>query len=126
LSIETEILKISAAWDAALVANDADAVASYMSDDWVYIDPQGITKKSDLIGWIATGRLAHHTMQIGGTARMAVHGDTVIVTARTASSGVWDGESYTADEWITEIYVRQSERWLCVLSHKCPAAMGDG
>lgn len=50
MSIEDDILAISAAWDAALVANDAAAVASFMADDWVYVGPGGATPKADIVG----------------------------------------------------------------------------
>ena len=115
---ETEILAASAAWDAALIDNDAGAVASFMADEWVFVSPSGITPKAALIEWIATGRLAHHAMEAIGPPRVAIHGDVVIVTARKASSGTWDGASYTADEWISEVFVRRDGRWTCVLSHK--------
>ena len=121
MSVESEILAVSTAWDAALVANDADAIAAFMADDWVYVDPAGASSKSDLIGWIETGRLAHHTMQTIGRPRVAAHGDTAIVTARKASSGSWDGADYVADEWISEVFVRRDGRWTCVLSHKTAA-----
>jgi ketosteroid isomerase-like protein len=121
MSTEAEILAISAAWDAALISNDATAVASFMTDDWVYVGPTGATPRADLIGWIATGRLAHHTMRKIGQPRVAVHGNTVIVTAHAASTGAWDGIAYAADEWISEVYVRQNGQWRCALSQKCPA-----
>ena len=118
---ETEILAVSAAWDAALVANDAGAVASFMADEWVFVSPSGITPKAELIEWIAIGRLAHHAMETVGPPRVAMHGDMAILTARKASSGTFDGVSYTADEWISEVFVRRDERWTCVLSHKAAA-----
>ena len=121
MSVESEVLAVSAARDAALVANDAESVASSMTEDWVYVGPTGATPKADIIGWIATGRLAHHTMRTIGPPRVAVHGDTVIVTAHKPSSGAWDGVAYTADEWISEVYVRLPEGWRCVLSQKCPS-----
>jgi ketosteroid isomerase-like protein len=118
---KTEILAVSAAWDAALVANDAGAVASFMADEWVFVSPSGITPKAELIEWIAIGRLAHHAMEPVGPPRIAIHGDVAILTARKASSGAWDGVSYTADEWVSEVFIRRDERWICVLSHKAPA-----
>ena len=118
---ETEILAISAAWDAALIDNDASAVASFMADEWVFVSSSGITAKAELIEWIGMGRLAHHAMKQVGPPRVAVHGDVAILTARKASSGTWDGASYTADEWISEVFVRRDQRWTCVLSHKAPA-----
>ena len=121
MSIEAEVLAVSAAWDAALVDNDAGAVASFMADEWVFVGPSGITSKAELIAWIAMGRLAHHAMEPIGPPRVAIHGDMAILTARKASSGTWDGKSYSADEWISEVFVRRDGRWTCVLSHKAPA-----
>jgi uncharacterized protein (TIGR02246 family) len=117
---EAEVLSVSAAWDAALVANDAEAFAGFVTDDWVYVGPAGATTKADVIGSIARGRLAHHTMRTIGSPRVAAYDDTVIVTARKASSGAWDGVTYAADEWISEVFVRQDGRWRCAISHKCP------
>ena len=122
MSAEADVLAVSAAWDAALVTNDADAFARFVTDDWVYIGPAGATSRADVIDSIATGRLAHHTMRTIGEPRVAVHGDTVIVTARKASSGTWDGVAYTADEWIAEV-VRcetMADERSALESAKCP------
>ena len=73
MSTETELLAVSAAWDAALVDNDAGAVASFMADEWVFVSPSGITPKAELIEWIAMGRLAHHAMEPVGPPRVAIH-----------------------------------------------------
>ena len=121
VSTEAELLAVSAAWDAALVDNDAGAVASFMADEWVFVSPSGITPKAELIEWIAMGRLAHHAMEPIGPQRVAIHGDMAILTARKASSGTWDGASYTADEWTSEVFLRRDGRWTCVLSHKAAA-----
>ena len=118
-----EVLAISAAWDAALVRNDAEAVAAYMADDWAYIASTGATPKADIIGWIASGQLAHHTMETIGAARVTARGDSAVVTARKQSTGAWNGVSYAADEWISEVFVRTDSGWLCILSHKCPAEL---
>lgn len=119
MSIEDEVRAVSAAFDAALVTNDAAAVAAFMADEWVYVGPDGATPKADIIGWIASGRLAHHSMRAIGEERVRVYGDTAVVTARKASTGAWEGNAYAADEWISEVYVRRGGTWVCVLSHKC-------
>ena len=111
---------MSAAWDAALLTNDATAFAEFATDEWVFVSPVGLTPRSDIVDWIASGRLAHHTMQTIGAPRVIELGETVIVTARKASSGTWEGAAYAADELITEVFVRRDGSWRCVLSHKCP------
>jgi ketosteroid isomerase-like protein len=119
---EADILAVSAAWDAALVANDADAIASFMADEWVYVGETGATPKADIVGWIAAERLVHHSMRMVSQPRIAAYGDAATLAVRKASTGSWDGTFYSADEWISEMYVRRHGRWLCVLSHKSPAS----
>lgn len=124
MTIEDEVCAVSAAFDAALISNNASEVASFMDDDWVYVNPEGITPKADIIDWIASDRLAHHSMQGLGTDRVVHAGGTVIVTSRKTSSGTWDGVPYIADEWVSEVYVRTDGHWRCMFSRKSPAA-GD-
>ena len=120
MDAEAEVLAVSAAWHAALIANDAEAFAGFVTDDWVYVGAAGPVSRADVIGSIASGQLAHHTMTTIGSPRVAVHGDTVIVTARKASTGAWDGVPYAADEWISEVFVLEGGRWRSALSQKCP------
>jgi ketosteroid isomerase-like protein len=120
MTVEEEVRRFSALRDEALVTNDAARIAGYMTDDWVYVGPNGITPKADIVGWIASGRLAHHSMETVGPDRVVRAGDAVVVTARKASSGVLDGVPYTADEWMSEIYVRVDGAWRCSFSQKSP------
>ncbi|WP_426513170.1 hypothetical protein ACPPVO_22625 [Dactylosporangium sp. McL0621] len=80
-----------------------------------------MTPKSDIIGWIASGRLRHDRMTSVGPEHVVHAGDTIVLTARKTSAGTWDGSLYTADEWITEVYVRAGDGWRCALSQKTPA-----
>jgi ketosteroid isomerase-like protein len=124
MTFAAEVRAFSAAWDAALISNDAPLVASFMTDDWVYVGPTGPTVKADVIGWIASGRLVHHRMTVMGVQHLTRAGDAVLLTARKASSGLWDGVPYSADEWITEVCVSTNGSWQCVLSQKTAVA-GD-
>jgi ketosteroid isomerase-like protein len=116
-----EVRALSAAWDEALIANDPDRIARFMIDDWVYVGPDGVTPKSDVVGWIASGRLRHDRMTAMGPEHVAQAGGTVVLTARKTSAGAWEGNPYTADEWITEVYVQTGDGWRCALSQKTPA-----
>src|SRR4051812_25057616 len=76
---------LSAAWDAALIANDAPAVAAFMAEDWVYVTETGPVPKADIIGWIAAGRLQHFSSETVGPDRIVIHGDTAVMTSRKRS-----------------------------------------
>ena len=122
MTVEDEVRAESAESDAVLIGNDAELIASYWTDDWVAVDATGITPKADIIGWIASGRLQHHSMTTVGDERIARVGDTVVLTARKASSGSWDGTSYAIEEWISQVYVRSGGRWLQAFCHKATVA----
>lgn len=119
-TVEKDIAAFGSALDDALLANDAAAIASFFGDEWVYIGPDGPVAKADLIAWIASGRLAHHSMRTIGRPRIVAYGDTAVASARRTSTGSWEGVPYSADEWITEVYVRRDGHWHCVISQKCP------
>ncbi|GAB3409874.1 nuclear transport factor 2 family protein [Flindersiella endophytica] len=122
MTVEDEIRAVSLAWDNALVSNDAELIATFMTDDWVYVGPSGAAAKSDVIAWIAAGRLAHHTMRVVGGERLTRAGSTVVLTARKSSSGTWDGTPYAADEWISELFIPTDTGWRCAFSQKTDAA----
>lgn len=113
-----EVRAVAATFDKVLIGNDAKLVGSFLTDDWVYVGPDGMVPKSDLVGWIASGRLAHHTMTVVGQERLVQVGDTFVFTARKASSGTWEGTPYTTEEWITDIYIRRNGNWQCAFSQK--------
>lgn len=118
MTVEDAILALSKAWDEALTDNDADRVGDFMTDDWVYVGPDGLTPKSEVIASIASGRLVHHTIEPVGRPRIAQAGDAVLLTARKISSGSVDEVPYTTEEWITEVFVPSGVSWRCCLSHK--------
>jgi ketosteroid isomerase-like protein len=126
MAVEDEVRAVSATWDQALISNDAAWVGGFMTEDWVYVGPQGAIPKADLIGWIASGRLAHHSMAAVGDLRVVRAGDTVMLTARKASTGSWDGVPYTADEWISELYVPMDGGWRCAFSQKTVCEVPPG
>ncbi|WP_410789559.1 nuclear transport factor 2 family protein [Kribbella sp. C-35] len=121
MTIEEQVRATAAEWDRIVVGNDADEVGSFMADDWVYVDSTGPVTRADIIGWIASGRLAHHSMEVVGEQRVARAGDAVVLTARKTSTGSWEGAAYRADEWISQVWVQTPDGWRCAFSHKTDA-----
>ncbi|GAB3662177.1 nuclear transport factor 2 family protein [Glycomyces tarimensis] len=122
MTVESEVRAISAAWDTALIANDVHLLAGFMTDDWVLVGPEGPATKAEVVGWIDSGRLVHHTMTAVDEGRLARAGDALLMTTRKLSSGLWEGSPYAADEWISEVYVPAGGSWRCVFSQKTAAA----
>jgi ketosteroid isomerase-like protein len=115
--VRQEILNLAEEWATALVSNDAEAIGSFMSDDWVIVGNNGFTGKQDFLPFIESGDLTHEAMALQGEARIQIYGDTAVLTGRVTNNGHFKGEPFSADEWTTDVFVRREERWLCVLSH---------
>ena len=51
------------AWDEAMVANDAEAIGRFMTDDWIIVGPDGsIDGRERFLSLVASGELTHDTM----------------------------------------------------------------
>jgi len=50
----------------------------------------------------------------------AVSDDIAWVTGRGQNTGTFDGAPIQADEYITDVYRRIGDKWLCMLTHLTP------
>lgn len=115
-----EIEETAADWAAAMVANDADRIGSFMSDEWVMVSERGISGKAHFLDFVRSGALTHSSFEMVGEARVRVYGDTAVLTARIVNTAHFGGQQFDQDEWTTDVFVKRSGRWLCVHSHITP------
>jgi ketosteroid isomerase-like protein len=113
--IRKEIERVSAEWEEAMVANDAEAIGRYMADEWVIVGDTGITTKEQFLAVVASGDLTHETFT-GNIISVKQYGDTAVAYGRVRNNGHWQGHSFSADEWTTDVFVKTDGRWLCVHS----------
>ncbi|MDJ1640553.1 nuclear transport factor 2 family protein [Streptomyces pakalii] len=113
-------------WAAAIVANDADRIGSFMADEWVMVSESGIADREEFLGYVRSGDLTHSAMEAVAPPRVRVYGDTATVTARITNTAHYGGQRFDADEWTTDVFVRREGHWRCVLSHITPAAPSAG
>lgn len=112
---EQELQEFTKRWDEAMVTNDADEIAKFMSDDWVIIGSDGITNKSTFLGWISSGSVTHNRMD-SDELKIKLYGDTGIVISRGTSAGTYDGNDFSLYEWSTSVLRKNNGTWLCVLT----------
>jgi ketosteroid isomerase-like protein len=118
---EQKLLKLGEDWAAAMVANNAELIGSYMADDWVIVSERGISTKEDFLAFVRSGQLSHSMFGMAGDARIKDYGDTAVLSVRIVNTAHFGGQQFDADEWTTDVFVRREDRWLCVLSHITPA-----
>jgi ketosteroid isomerase-like protein len=114
---EIQTLKaVSAAWDQAMVSNDAEAIGRFMAEDWVIISEHGVMTKEKFLAVVASGDLTHETFK-GEIVSVRQHGEAAVVTGRVRNNGHYKGQPFSSDEWTTDVFVKRNGKWLCVHSH---------
>lgn len=111
---------IENAFNDAVVSNDTSEIEKFVSNDWVMIDaPGGIIKKQQFYKAIERGQLSHQAMR-KEVIRVKIYGDIALVTGRGQNTATWQGQQLEFDEWITDVYRKESDQWRCVLTHLTP------
>ena len=107
-------------WAEAIVANDADRIASFVEPDWELVTPEsGPVPLDRFLEVVRSGRLTHSEMTFE-VVSVRRHGGVAVVVAHGTNRGEWNGEPFSADEWVTEYFIQRDGRWRCALSSLTP------
>src|SRR5215204_5752986 len=116
----SEFQRIEDNFNKAVISNKVDEIKKCITEDWVLVDSQGgIIPQEGFFRVLEQGLLSHQTMT-KKILRVKVYGDIALVTGRGQNRGRWQGQPMEADEWITDVYKMENEKWLCVLTHLTP------
>ena len=116
----SEFQKIEDNFNKAVISNKVDEIKKCVTEDWVLVDSQGgIIPQEGFFRVLEQGLLSHDTMtkQI---LRVKIYDSIALVTGRGQNTGSWQGQRLEADEWITDVYKKENDNWLCVLTHLTP------
>ena len=83
---EKAVFEVSEMWAKAMTGNDAEAIGSFMADDWQMVSKFGVTDKPGFLAFIASGDLMHSAMDLRELAAVTVRGDTAIFIGRVANT----------------------------------------
>ncbi|WP_163543376.1 nuclear transport factor 2 family protein [Occultella kanbiaonis] len=109
-------------WAAAIVANDADRISAFADPDWEIVGTEsGPSPLGTFLEVVRNGSLTHSEMTFE-VLSVRRHGDVAVVVAHGTNRGLWQGEPFRADEWVSEFFVRRDGRWRCLLSALTPNA----
>lgn len=121
MGTESSLKKTAIAWDEAMMRNDVDEIAAFLSSEWVLVDTEGgIKPRSEFLDMICSGVLVHTRID-QDEMRVKTYGDTGVVIARGTSAGKYKGEEFHLYEWSQRVFIYLSERWLCVSTLLTPA-----
>ncbi|GGX76949.1 hypothetical protein GCM10007160_00120 [Litchfieldella qijiaojingensis] len=121
-SLFKELEAVEDAFNQAVVSNDVAEISACIADDWVLVTPEaGPVSREGFLKAVGEGVLSHSSMS-KDIDRVRVYGNVAVVTGRGRNTGMFKGAPISADEWVTDVYVKTEGRWICVLTHLTPVA----
>lgn len=118
--LKRKFQQIEDSFNLAVISNSVDEIKKCITDDWVLVDSQGgIIPQERFFNVLEQGLLSH-SMMTKEVLRVKVYGDIALVTGRGQNTGIWQGQPIQADEWVTDVYKNENNKWLCVLTHLTP------
>jgi ketosteroid isomerase-like protein len=118
--LKKQFQEIEDNFNIAVLSNNVDEIKKCVTSDWVLVDSQGgIIPQEGFFSVLQQGQLSHLTMT-KEILRVKVYGDIALVTGRGQNTGTWQGQPLEADEWITDVYKKENDKWFCVLTHLTP------
>jgi len=112
-SDEQAVAKLDTEFQAAVKANDAQAMARIMHKDMILVLGNGSvnTREEQLQEARNKEWVYEHQEEDAGTQTVRVWGDTAVVTARLWVRGVYRGSARDVRLWFSDTYVRTPEGW---------------
>jgi ketosteroid isomerase-like protein len=118
--LKKQFQEIENNFNTAVISNSIDEIKKCITSDWVLVDSQGgIIPQENFFSVLEQGLLSHSTMT-KEILRVKIYGEIALVTGRGHNTGTWQGQPMEADEWITDVYKRENNKWLCILTHLTP------
>lgn len=106
----------------ALVTNQTSIIAALLSDDWVIVEPQfGIVSKEQFLAAIDRGDLIHSQME-KQVLHLNMHADIAVLVSKGRNIGSYKSIPYNSEQWVTSIYRKENDRWLCCHTQESPVS----
>ena len=116
------ILELGQRWAAAERAGDADALEPLVANDFLLVGPLGfMLDKTQYLGSRRSGDLQHESLE-WADVRVRVYGDAAVAVATQAQRSTYQGRDASGRFRVTQIAVRQCNRWTIAGLHYSPMA----
>jgi ketosteroid isomerase-like protein len=114
---EQDVMRIEKEMLAAVLKGDAGPSERYLAENYVFTGPDGLSMgKAQSIQDLKSGYLKLQAASLDDT-KVHVYGDTAIVTYSSNDKGTYKGKDISGKTRWTDVFVKQSGRWMIVASH---------
>jgi len=115
---EKAVAALDTEYQAAVERNDADTMAKILADDFVLVVGKGtVYTRADLLKSARDkDAIYEKQVEIEGSQKVRVWGDTAVVTAKLWLKGSQKGQAFDKKLWFSDTYVRTREGWKYVFA----------
>ncbi len=100
--------------------NDIKKITELLSDNWTILESStGLTDKSKFIGAIEDGKLVQIKM-LKEVQEVRFFENFAIVISKGINEGQYLDKSYSSEQWVTNIYVKENVNWICIMTLEVP------
>ena len=112
-----EIIALEEGLAEAFLANDAERIGDYLTDDWAIVSGDGkLLDREVFLGAVASGALRHDLME-SADWRIRIYDGCAVATSEAWSGGAYQGSPFATHERSTSFYVLQEGEWRCAFTH---------
>ena len=110
---EKAVAALDTEYQAAVERNDPDTMARILADDFVLVVGKGtVYTKADLLKSARDKDVMYEKqVEIDGSQKVRVWGDTAVVTAKLWIKGTQKGQAFDKKLWFSDTYVRTKDGW---------------
>jgi uncharacterized protein (TIGR02246 family) len=110
---EKTVAALDTEYQAAVERNDAETMAKILADDFVLVVGKGTvyTKRDLLKSARDRDAIYEKQVEIEGSQKVRVWGDTAVVTAKLWIKGTPKGQAFDKKLWFSDTYVRMKDGW---------------
>ncbi|MCW3110903.1 MAG: hypothetical protein JWQ09_5409 [Segetibacter sp.] len=120
--LKKEFQIIEDAFNKAVISNNVDEISKCIASEWVLVDAEGGIIPREKFFYVVDQGLLSHTTMTKEILRVVTYDNIALVTGRGKNTGFFKGKPIKADEWVTDIYKKENEKWVCVLTHLTPVS----
>ena len=111
MSDHDDIIAAERRWVEVYKANDADAFATLLTDDFIYTSPVGEKVSRQIYLDNLRDRIVVLTGATPSDEEVRVHGDCAVVTATWTVDEAYRGTPFKGPARITRVWVREGGQW---------------
>jgi ketosteroid isomerase-like protein len=117
-----QILELGQQWATAELRGDAEALGALLDTDFVCVGPLGfVLDREQYLAGRRSGDLQQQAFAWEGV-RVRVYGEAAVAVGSQVQQTTYQGHDASGRFRVTQVYVRQADRWRMVSLHLSPIA----